>query len=124
VPRSIDDLLADARARLARLTPREALAAQAAGALLVDTRAEHDRVHEGLIPGALVIERNVLEWRLDPSSATSLPVASYDAHVVIVCNDGYSSSLAAVTLQDLGIERAADMIGGFRAWKIAGLPTC
>jgi rhodanese-related sulfurtransferase len=120
--RSVDDLLAEARSRLSRLTPQEALAAQAAGALLVDTRSEHDRINEGAIPGATVIERTVLEWRLDPASATSLPQASYDAHVVIVCSDGYSSSLAAATLQDLGVTRATDMIGGFRAWKIAGLP--
>ena len=119
---SIDELLAAARARLTRLTPQEALAAQAAGALLVDTRSERDRVAEGAIPGAIVIERTVLEWRLDPASATSLPEASYDAHVVIVCSDGYSSGLAAATLQDLGIAKATDVIGGFRAWKIAGLP--
>ena len=122
MPRSIDDLLAEARARLTRLSPRDALAAQASGALLVDTRSERDRGAEGAIPGAIVIERTVLEWRLDPSSATSIPEASYDAYVVIVCSDGYSSSLAAATLQELGIARATDMIGGFRAWKIAGLP--
>jgi rhodanese-related sulfurtransferase len=122
VPRSIDDLLAAARARLVRLTPSEALAAQAAGALLVDTRSERDRRAEGAIPGALIIERTVLEWRLDPTSRWHLPEASYDTHVVVVCNDGYSSSLAAATLQDLGLTRATDMIGGFRAWKLAGLP--
>jgi rhodanese-related sulfurtransferase len=121
VSRSIDELLAAAQARLDRLTPEEALAAQAAGALLVDTRSERDRATEGAIPGALVVERTVLEWRLDPSSATALPEASYDAHVVVVCNDGYSSSLAAATLQDLGIARATDIIGGFRAWKSAGM---
>jgi rhodanese-related sulfurtransferase len=120
--RSIDDLLADARARLDRLSPQHALAAQRAGALLVDTRSERDRAAEGAIPDALLVERTVLEWRLDPSSATHLPQASYDAHVVIVCNDGYSSSLAAATLQELGIARATDVIGGFRAWKLAGLP--
>lgn len=122
MPRSIDDLLADARARLTRLSPQEALAAQTAGALLVDTRSAHDRATEGEIPGALVVERTVLEWRLDPSSRWHLPQASYDAHVVIVCSDGYSSSLAAATLQELGITRATDMVGGFRAWKLAGLP--
>ena len=105
-----------------RLTPSGALAAQAAGALLVDTRSERDRRAEGAIPGALIIERTVLEWRLDPTSRWHLPEASYDTHVVIVCNDGYSSSLAAATLQDLGLTRATDMIGGFRAWKLAGLP--
>lgn len=120
--KSIDDLLAEARQRLARLTPQEALEAQAAGALLVDTRSERDRRTEGEIPGAVVVERTVLEWRLDPASATALPEASYDAQVVVVCNDGYSSSLAAATLQELGITRATDMVGGFRAWKAAGLP--
>jgi rhodanese-related sulfurtransferase len=124
VPRSIDDLLAEARARLARLTPQEALTAQAAGALLIDTRSERDRAVEGTIPGSIAIERTVLEWRLDPASATALPEAAYDAHVVIVCSDGYSSSLAAAILQDLGVARATDVIGGYRAWKIAGLPTC
>ena len=120
--RTIDDLLAEARARLVRLTPEEALAAQSAGALLVDTRSERDRTAEGTIPGVLVVERTVLEWRLDPASETALPEASYDAQVVVVCNDGYSSSLAAATLQALGIHRATDMIGGFRAWKRSGLP--
>lgn len=121
--RSIDELLAEARSRLDRLTPQEALAAQAAGALVVDTRSERDRAEEGALPGALVIERTVLEWRLDPASETRLPQASYDAHVVVVCSDGYSSSLAAATLQDLGITAATDVVGGFRAWKAAGLPT-
>ena len=120
--KSIDQLLAEAQARLDRLTPAQARAAQATGALIVDTRSERDRTAEGAIPGALVIERTVLEWRLDPASATCLPQASYDAQVVIVCNDGYSSSLAAATLQDLGITQATDVIGGFRAWKSAGLP--
>ena len=120
--KSIDELLAEAQARLDRLTPQEALSAQADGALLVDTRSERDRIAEGAIPGALVIERTVLEWRLDPASDTRMPQASYDAHVVVVCNDGYSSSLAAATLQELGLHSATDMIGGFRAWKAAGLP--
>ena len=119
--KSIDQLLAEAQARLHRLTPAQALAAQNSGALLVDTRSERDRGLEGAIPGALVVERTVLEWRLDPASDTHIPQASYDAHVVVVCNDGYSSSLAAATLQDLGVHRATDMIGGFRAWKAAGL---
>ena len=121
--RTLDDLLAEARARLARLSPEDALAAQQAGALLVDTRSERDRAAEGAIAGALVVERTVLEWRLDPASQWRLPEASYDAHIVVVCNDGYSSSLAAASLQDIGISRATDMIGGFRAWKAAGLPT-
>ena len=121
--RTIDDLLREARRTLSRLSPHEALVAQNAGALLVDTRAERDRIAEGAIPGAVVIERTVLEWRLDPASATCLPIASHDLHVVVVCNDGYSSSLAAATLQRLGIRRATDLEGGFRAWKAARLPT-
>src|SRR4051812_9131542 len=120
--RTIDDLLAEARAGLVRLTPQEALAAQDAGAVLVDTRSEGHRAAEGTLPGALVVERTVLEWRLDPASETALPEASYDAHVVVVCSDGYSSSLAAATLQQLGITRATDLVGGFRAWKAAGMP--
>lgn len=120
--RSIDMLLADARRSLVRLEPREAAAAQGNGALLIDIRPEINRKLEGDLPGALVIERIHLEWRLDPASESCIPEASYDAHVVIVCNEGYSSSLAAATLQDLDIARATDMVGGFRAWKIAGLP--
>ena len=122
-PRTIDDLLHEARRSLTRLSPHEALAAQNAGALLVDTRSAADRLAEGGLPGAVVIERTVLEWRLDPASETCLPFASHDLHVVVVCNDGYSSSLAAATLQRLGIRRATDVEGGFRAWKSAGLPT-
>jgi rhodanese-related sulfurtransferase len=122
--RTIDDLLAEARARIDRLSPVETLEAQRRGALVVDTRSERDCSVEGGIPGALVIERTVLEWRLDPRSPSRVPQASYDAHVVVVCSEGYSSSLAAATLRELGITYATDMIGGFRAWKIAGLPTC
>ena len=120
--RTIDEMLAEARARLDRMTPEQAAAAQRDGALLVDIRPEADRRSEGELPGALVIERNVLEWRLDPASSAHLPQASYEAQVVVVCNEGYTSSLAAATLQDLGITRATDLIGGFRAWKLAGLP--
>jgi rhodanese-related sulfurtransferase len=121
-PRSIEVLLAEARAGLARLTPEEALRAQGAGAVLVDIRPEANRDAEGRIPGAVVIERTVLEWRLDPASEARVPLASYDLHVVVVCNEGYSSSLAAATLQQLGIHRATDLVGGFRAWQAAGLP--
>jgi rhodanese-related sulfurtransferase len=120
--RSIDTLLADARRRLDRLDARAAAEAQRDGALVVDIRPQLNRELEGELPGAMVIERIHLEWRLDPASDACLPQASYDAHVVLVCNEGYSSSLAAATLQDLGIVRATDLIGGFRAWKDAGLP--
>lgn len=81
------------------------------------------REAEGSLPGAVLIERTVPEWRLDPTCAAGLPFASYDLHVVIVCNEGYSSSLAAAALQDLGMHMATDMDGGYRAWKGAGLPT-
>lgn len=121
--RSIDQLLIEARSRLARLTPHEAHRAQQDGAVLVDIRPEASREAEGCLPGSVVIERTVLEWRLDPASPARLPIASYDLHVVIVCNEGYSSSLAAATLQDLGMHKATDLDGGYRAWKAAGLPT-
>jgi rhodanese-related sulfurtransferase len=122
--RTIDDLLREAQNTLPRLGPDAAFAAQQSGALLVDIRPERDRIAEGAIPGALVIERTVLEWRLDPASASCLPFAAYDLHVIVVCNEGYSSSLAAATLKQLGIARATDLVGGFRAWRAAGLPTC
>jgi rhodanese-related sulfurtransferase len=119
---SVDDLLARSRSNLTRLDPREAWTAQQAGALLVDIRPEANRVIEGAIPDALVIERIHLEWRLDPASDARIPQASYDAHVVVVCNEGYASSIAAATLHVLGLHRATDLVGGFRAWKAAGLP--
>jgi rhodanese-related sulfurtransferase len=120
--RSIDDTLAAARARLDRLTALEAYESVRHGAVLVDIRPESDRRTEGEILGAVVIERNVLEWRLDPTSDTRLPIADYDLPVVVFCNEGYTSSLAAAALQDLGMHRATDIIGGFRAWRCAGLP--
>lgn len=119
---SIDEVLAQARAGLDRLTPAEAYDAVRKGAVLVDTRPAVNRETEGELPGALVIERTVLEWRLDPASSARIAEADYDLHVVLVCNEGYSSSLAAATLQQLGVHRTTDMIGGFRAWRAAGLP--
>ena len=121
--RSIDELLTHARSGLRRLSPHEAFAAQQSGAVLVDIRPQANREQEGVIPGAIAIERTVLEWRLDPAGEARLPIASYDLYVVVVCNDGYSSSLAAATLQQLGIHRATDLDGGYRAWKQANLPT-
>ena len=121
--RSVDELLAAARESLDRLTPGQAWAAMQSGAVLVDTRPEHQRLATGTVPGALVVERNVLEWRLDPVGDSRLPEASYDAHVIVLCQEGYSSSLAAATLQQLGIERATDVIGGMDAWLADGLPT-
>jgi rhodanese-related sulfurtransferase len=122
--RSVDDLVREARARLARVTPMEAAAAAERGALLVDTRPAWQRHDEGEIPGALLIERNHLEWRLDPTSEARIPEAiDHDVEVIVVCSEGYSSSLAAASLQDLGLHRATDLVGGFRAWRAAGLPT-
>ena len=120
---SIDDVLAAARARLARLTPLEAAAAARQGALLVDTRPVEQRRRDGEIPDALVIDRNVLEWRLDPACDARIPEAGdRDRVVIVVCNEGYASSLAAAGLQDLGLYNATDLVGGFQAWRDAGLP--
>lgn len=120
---AIERLLNSRRAHLERLSPAQALAAQREGALLVDTRPVVNRAAEGEIPGALVIDRNVLEWRLDPTSPDRVPEAdSAERHIVLFCNEGYASSLAAVQLQELGLGRATDLIGGFRAWRSQGLP--
>jgi rhodanese-related sulfurtransferase len=123
VTKTVEQLLAEARARLRRLSPAETADMLAAGALVVDTRPAAQREREGEMPGALVIERNVLEWRLDPASPDRIPeVTGHDQVVVVVCSEGYSSSLAAAALQDLGYRNATDLAGGFQAWKAAGLP--
>ena len=112
-----------ARRRLKRVTPEQAASEHAAGALLVDTRPAEQRRRDGEIPDAVVIERTVLEWRLDPTSPDRIPEATDKAvRVIVLCNEGFSSSLAAVSLQDLGLLNATDVIGGFQAWKAAGLP--
>lgn len=122
-PTSVEQLLADARAGLERLTPEQARAAMGAGALLVDIRSESQRASDGLIPGARFVPRNVLEWRLDPASPHRLPVVTgYDLEVVVLCNEGYSSSLVADTLRTLGLTHSVDVIGGFVAWAALGLP--
>jgi rhodanese-related sulfurtransferase len=120
--RTIDQMLAAARARLDRLSPRQALQEALDGALLVDIRPAAQRAAEGEIPAALIVERNVLEWRFDPASAARLPQAGYDLRVIVFCSEGYTSSLAAAALQDLGVRGATDLDGGFRAWEAAGLP--
>jgi rhodanese-related sulfurtransferase len=121
--KTVAELLDEARARLRRLSPAEAADALAAGALVVDIRPTEQRGREGELPGAIVIERNVLEWRLDPASTDRIPeVTGHDQVVVVVCSEGYTSSLAAATLQDLGFRDATDLVGGFQAWKAAGLP--
>jgi len=119
----IDELLAAARARLDRPDPARAAEMVARGAVLVDTRPGWQRDREGDVPGALVIERNHLEWRLDPTSTAHIPEAvDHDVTWIVFCSEGYSSSLAAASLQDLGLHNATDLDGGFRAWKAAGLP--
>lgn len=121
--RSIDQVLAEARSRLCRVDPQQADAEVRAGALLVDIRPQAQRAVEGEVPGALRIERNVLEWRFDPASESRLPQAhGYDTRVIIMCSEGYTSSLAAVSLQDLGLANVTDLAGGFQAWATAGLP--
>jgi rhodanese-related sulfurtransferase len=121
---SIDEVLAAARAQLHRLSPKDVYAAvKSTGAILVDIRPEGQRAYEGEIPGALVVECNVLDWRFDPASSARLPIATdYDVHVIVFCSEGYTSSLAAVALQELGLWRATDVIGGFQAWNDAHLP--
>ena len=121
--RTIDELLADARARLQRL---DAVTAAAAiihdDAVLVDIRPVAQIAVEGAVPGALRVERNVLEWRFDPASQARLAIAAYDLQVIVLCSEGYTSSLAAASLQEVGVLRATDVIGGFHAWRAASLP--
>jgi rhodanese-related sulfurtransferase/mannose-6-phosphate isomerase-like protein (cupin superfamily) len=121
---TIEQVLSAARARLRRLSPEEVHeAVTKTRAILVDIRPEAQRAIEGSIPGALVVERNVLEWRFDPASSARLPVATdHDLQVIVFCSEGYTSSLAAAALQDLGLWRATDTVGGFHAWRTAGLP--
>lgn len=119
----IDEVLEQARAGLHRLDPTQAAAALAQGARLVDTRPRFQREADGALPDAITIERNHLEWRLDPTSAGRIPEAdAYDIAWIVVCDEGYASSLAAASLQALGLRRATDLVGGFQAWKRAGLP--
>jgi rhodanese-related sulfurtransferase len=124
-PRSgIDELLVQARSGLHRLGPEAAFAAIAHGAVLVDIRPLEQRIIEGEVPGAILISRNVLEWRLDPGSDARIPaLASPDRQIIVMCSEGYASSLAAASLRQLGLAEATDLDGGFRAWQAAGLPT-
>ncbi len=119
----VDDLLAAARAGLRRLSPAEVVEAQQHGALIVDTRTAEQRSQQGALPGAVVIDRTVLEWRLDPDGPWRIPqLLSADQVVVVVCRQGFSSSLAAASLQAVGLPNATDMVGGVEAWLAAGLP--
>jgi rhodanese-related sulfurtransferase len=123
LPTGIDVLLDRCRSGVQRLAPAESLAATAEGALLIDTRTEAQRRVQGELPGAIVIDRTVLEWRLDPTSDSRIPEAvDHDVQVIVVCRQGYSSSLAAASLRATGLSRATDMIGGVEAWIAAGLP--
>jgi rhodanese-related sulfurtransferase len=119
---TIDEVLAQARAGLDRVTPAQADELRRAGALLVDIRPHANRLAEGEIPDSVPIERIVLEWRLDPAGAHRLPGFAADTPVVVLCNEGYASSLAARDVRQLGVRSGTDLIGGFRAWRAAGLP--
>ena len=121
--RTVDDLLAEARSQFVRVSPRQAAAAQAAArAILVDIRGDHQREREGLIPGAERVARNVLEWRLDPACAhRDQRLTRLRCQVILICDEGYQSSLAAANLRRLGVD-ATDVEGGFQAWRETGLP--
>ena len=122
-PVGVDALLAQARSGVTRLTPAQVAAAVAGGALLVDTRTDIQRAEQGNLPGAVIIDRTVLEWRLDPACQWRIPEATdYDRVVIVVCRHGFSSSLAAASLRALGLSKATDLMGGVRAWLAAGLP--
>jgi len=121
----VDALLADARSRLDRVDVETAYREALGGAVLVDIRPAAQRAAEGEVHpavGPLVVERNVLEWRFDPRSDARIEQAAYDARVIVLCQEGYTSSLAADALQSIGVQRATDVIGGFAAWRTAGLP--
>jgi rhodanese-related sulfurtransferase len=116
--RTVDDVLASARSRIERVEPSELEARFEAGALVVDIRPERQRAEEGVLGFGVVVERNVLEWRLDPASAHVLPeVRDHGQQIIVVCSEGYASSLAAASLRDLGFTRAADLAGGIQAWQ-------
>jgi rhodanese-related sulfurtransferase len=117
-PSAIAKLLAQARRNLDRILVEDLADEVARGAILIDIRPLEQRRRDGDLPGAVVIDRNVLEWRLDPTSPDRLPIATgIDVRLIIVCNEGYSSSLAAATLHELGLQSATDLVGGFQAWR-------
>jgi len=122
-PNALDEYLAAARSALVRLEPENAYAATQRGALLIDIRSEFQRRRDGEARGAIIVERNHLEWRLHPDSAARIPEAtSADVEWILLCDEGYASSLAAAVLQTLGLHRATDVVGGFQAWQAAGMP--
>jgi rhodanese-related sulfurtransferase len=121
--KTIDELLTEARDRIDRVSPQDAAAEMREGALVVDIRSETQRGRDGTVPGAVYHPRNVLEWRMDPESGAADPaVGGVERRVIVMCDAGYQSSLAAATLRELGFTRAADLDGGFQAWRGAGLP--
>ncbi len=120
---NVDQLLARARARLVRVDAARAAEELAAGALLIDIRPAEQRAAQGDIPGATVIDRNVLEWRLDPASPWHMAsVGDHVERIILICAEGFQSSLAAANLQEMGLVNATDVIGGFESWAAAGLP--
>jgi rhodanese-related sulfurtransferase len=122
MPLTADELLARARRQLVRIEPDQAATELKEGALLVDIRPAEQRA-DGEIPGATVVDRNVLEWRLDPASKWRIPtVTNHLVRLIVICNEGYSSSLVAAELHELGLVNATDIVGGFQAWRAAGLP--
>lgn len=122
--RTLDDLLAEAAARIVRYTPEEALAAVEAGGILIDVRSEASRVRDGIVPASIHVPRTVLEWRLDPDSAAHDPrLGGLDQQVILICDHGCSTVLAAATLAELGFTRVGDVIGGYEEWARCGLPT-
>jgi rhodanese-related sulfurtransferase len=121
--KTIDELLTEVRKRIDRVSAEEAAAEVLEGALLIDIRSESQRAADGVVPGAIYHPRNVLEWRLDPASGADDPtVGGVERRVIVMCDAGYASSLAADTLREIGFARAADLDGGFQAWRDAGLP--
>jgi rhodanese-related sulfurtransferase len=123
MPKTVDQLVAEARSTLERVSAQQTRDELAGGALLIDTRTSEQRIEHGDIPGAIPIGLNVLEWRLDPSSEWRIPQArDHDVRVIVFCQEGFSSSLAAARLQSMGLHRATDVVGGFEAWRDAGLP--
>jgi rhodanese-related sulfurtransferase len=122
-PLTIDKLLAEARGEIERLGPQEAASAMSAGAVLVDIRSESQRERDGVVPGSVFLPRNVLEWRCDPASEwRDERVSDPSRRLIVMCDEGYQSSLAAANLKRLGLEQVADLAGGFQAWRSAGLP--
>jgi rhodanese-related sulfurtransferase len=121
--RGIEQVLAEARARIARYAPAEAAAAASEGAVIVDLRSHDQRSRDGVVPGSIHVPRSVLEWRADPASGWANPhVADRELALILLCADGWSSSLAAASLVEIGFVRAGDVEGGFAAWREAGLP--